>query len=93
MADSIDRLPIGIYKSIMAKAYRLLNHPVLYDDKFSYISMVLKPTEMFSPINNSDYSLEREKRKVATRKYNRELNLRSKQTFLEDYFKSLNQND
>ncbi len=91
MSDSIDRLPIGIYKSMMAKAYRLLNHPILYDDKFSYISMVLKPTEMFSPIHNSDYSLDREKRKSATRKLNSQIKKKSQEAFLEDYFKSINQ--
>jgi hypothetical protein len=90
MAESLDKLPLGIYKSIMAKAYRLLNHPVLYDDYFSYTSLVLKPTEMFSPIHNNEYSLEIEKKKLATRKYNKERNLKSKQTFLEDYLKSLN---
>ena len=75
---------------MMAKAYRILNKPMIYDDKFSYTSLVLKPTEMFSPIHNKEYSLEIEKKKLATRKYNKERNLKSKQTFLEDYFKSLN---
>lgn len=91
MADSIDKLPLGIYKSIMAKAYRLLNNPVIYDNKFSYISMVLKPTEMYSPIHNYDYNLDREKRKSATRKLNSEIKKKSQQAFLEDYFKSINQ--
>jgi hypothetical protein len=28
--ESIDKLPLGIYKSIMAKAYRSLNNPIQY---------------------------------------------------------------
>lgn len=89
MSNSIDKLPLGIYKSMMAKAYRILNNPMIYDDKFSYTSLVLKPTEMYSPIHNYDYNLDREKKKLATRKYNKELKLKSKQAFLEDYFKSI----
>ena len=28
--ESIDKLPLGIYKSVMAKAYRSLNNPIQY---------------------------------------------------------------
>jgi hypothetical protein len=90
MAGSIDRLPIGIYKSMMAKAYRLLNHPVIYDDIIYALPSVFKPTEMFSPCRNTDYDLNESKKRFATRKYNKERNLKSRQTFMQDYLKSLN---
>lgn len=90
MADSIDKLPLGIYKSIMDKAIRTLNQPVLYvPDRISLLPSMFKPTEMYSPINNTDYDYELSKRTLATKKYNKERNLRSRQSFLEDYIKSL----
>jgi len=90
--ESINKIPLGIYKSIMAKAYRTLNNPILYDNTFNANSMVLKPTEMYSPIHNYDYSLDREKRKIKSRRLNSEIKKKSQQAFLEDYFESINQN-
>lgn len=90
MADSIDKLPFGIYKSIMNKAYIELNRPILYvPDRIGYLPSMFKPTEMYSPINNTDVDFLRECKRLATIKFNRENNSKSKKTFFEDYIKSL----
>ena len=90
MADSIDKLPLGIYKSIMNKAYREVNKPILYiPDRISLLPPMFNSTEMYSPINNTDYDYEMQKRRLETIKFNKENRLRSQQSFLEDYIKSL----
>ena len=92
VSDSIDKLPLGIYKSMMAKAYRSVNQPMLYYENIQDRLKIFNATEMYSPIHNSDYSLEREKKKTRTRRLNSEIKNKSQQAFLEDYFESLNQN-
>ena len=90
MADSIDKLPLGIYKSIMNKAIESLNRPILYiPDRQSLLPPMFNSTEMYSPINNTDYDYEMQKRRLETIKFNKQNRLRSQQTFLEDYIKSL----
>jgi hypothetical protein len=91
MADSIDKIPLGIYKSIMSKAIRTLNQPILYvPDRISLLPPMFQPTEMYSPIHNSDYDFQLSKKILATRKFNKENKLKSKQSFMIDYLKSLN---
>ena len=84
--DSLDRLPLAIYKSFMGKIYRSLNQPIFYSEISNEKIIVLDATEMYSPIHNYEYSLEREKKKAKTRRLNKEINI-SKQTFFEDFFK------
>lgn len=90
MADSIDKLPLGIYKSIMSKAIRTLNQPVLYvDERLSLLPSVLKATETYSPLRNTDYDVDEIRRRNATIKHNKKHNIKSRESFMIDYLKSL----
>jgi hypothetical protein len=92
MSESLDKLPLGIYKSIMDKAIRTLNQPILYvSDRMSLLPSMFQPTEMYSPIHNTDYNEDENRRRKESTKYNKERNIRSRQSFLEDYIKSLNE--
>ena len=53
--QSIDKLPLGIYKSIMAKAYRSLNNPIQYpyDTELNFSNYNNKHTE-YSPTSKTD---------------------------------------
>jgi hypothetical protein len=90
MAESIDKLPLGIYKSMMNKVYQRLNQPILYvDERISLLPSMFKATEMYSPITNTDYSEDENRRRKESKKFNKENRLRSRQSFMEDYIKSL----
>ena len=88
--EDIDRLPLGIYKSIMNRTYQRLNNKILYvDERVNYLPFVLKATEMYSPLHNTDYNEEEIRMRNETRKYNKEFRLTTEETFLIDYLKSL----
>lgn len=89
MLDSIDRIPRGIYKSLMRKVYNELNREIIYEDRNHALPPMFNPTERYSPCHNTDYDLEITRKRVATRKYNKQHQLRSKQTFFEDYLKEI----
>ena len=89
MANSIDKLPLGIYKSIMTKAINSLNRKVFYEERVRLQPSFFKATEMYSPCRNTDYDLEVIKKRKETIKYRKENNLASKQAFMIDYLNSL----
>ena len=89
MADSVDKLPLGIYKSMMAKVYRTLNNPILYEGKQYALPPLFKATETHSPCTNTDYNYEIIKKMNNTRRFNKEHLLKSRQSFMEDYLKHI----
>lgn len=92
MAESVDKLPLGIYKSIINKAYRTLNQPILYvEERLSLLPPMLRATERYSPLRNTDYDVDEIKRRNATIKHNKKHNIKSRQSFMIDYLKSLNE--
>ena len=63
--ESIDKLPLGIYKSIMAKAYRSLNNPIQYPyhnelNYYDYINRAISN----SPLTITNYSKKNNKEKI-----------------------------
>jgi len=89
MAESIDKLPLGIYKSIMTKAFNSLNRKVFYEERIRLQPSVFKATEMYSPCRNTDYDLELIKKRKEAIKYRKERYLASKKAFMVDYLNSL----
>ena len=88
--EDIDRLPLGIYKSIMNRTYQRLNNPLLYvDERVNLLPSMFKATEMYSPIHNTDYSEDEIRRRNETKKFNKVHRLTTEETFLIDYLKSL----
>jgi hypothetical protein len=88
--EDIDKLPLGIYKSIFNKAIQSLNNPILYaDERMGLLPSMFKATEMYSPCYNTDFSVDENNRRRESKRFNKENRLRSQQTFLEDYIKSL----
>lgn len=53
--ESIDKLPLGIYKSVMAKAYRSLNNPIQYPyhNELNYSNYMNKHS-IHSPLTKTD---------------------------------------
>ena len=89
MADSIDKLPLGIYKSMFNKIYNRLNQPLIYEERLRLPPKAFTSTDKYSPCRNTDSDYELVKRMLESRKINKELNKKSRETFLEDYIKSL----
>jgi hypothetical protein len=63
--ESIDKLPLGIYKSIMAKAYRSLNNPIQYPyhNELNYYDYINRHISN-SPLTITNYSKTNNKEKI-----------------------------
>lgn len=63
--ESIDKLPLGIYKSIMAKAYRSLNNPIQYpyNNELNYYDYINRQLSN-SPLTITNYSKKKKKENI-----------------------------